>query len=109
MVMMCVEWWTYEIGSFLAGKVMVSKHFVFIKTDTNSRLPFVSMTGLISDVELGAQSVVYELACVAFMVSSAVQNYNCSSINKIHKIFYIYYLSETDDLLTCFSKKTSFG
>ncbi|XP_037631747.1 multidrug and toxin extrusion protein 1 [Sebastes umbrosus] len=41
MIMMCVEWWTYEIGSFLAG--------------------------LISEVELGAQSVVYELANVAFM------------------------------------------
>ncbi|XP_060902635.1 multidrug and toxin extrusion protein 1 isoform X1 [Labrus mixtus] len=41
MVMLCVEWWTYEIGSFLAG--------------------------LISEVELGAQSVVYELANVAYM------------------------------------------
>ncbi|XP_069568487.1 multidrug and toxin extrusion protein 1 [Brachyistius frenatus] len=41
MVMMCVEWWTYEIGSFLAG--------------------------LISEVELGAQSVVFELANVAYM------------------------------------------
>ncbi|XP_034723083.1 multidrug and toxin extrusion protein 1-like [Etheostoma cragini] len=41
MVMMCVEWWTYEIGGFLAG--------------------------LISEVELGAQSVVYELANVAYM------------------------------------------
>ncbi|XP_040902404.1 multidrug and toxin extrusion protein 1 [Toxotes jaculatrix] len=41
MAMMCVEWWTYEIGSFLAG--------------------------LISEVELGTQSVVYELANVAYM------------------------------------------
>ncbi|KAM9359556.1 multidrug and toxin extrusion protein 1 [Symphorus nematophorus] len=41
MVMLCVEWWTYEIGGFLAG--------------------------LISEVELGAQSVVYELANVAYM------------------------------------------
>uniref|UniRef100_A0A8C4I7U8 Multidrug and toxin extrusion protein n=1 Tax=Dicentrarchus labrax TaxID=13489 RepID=A0A8C4I7U8_DICLA len=41
MIMLCVEWWTYEIGSFLAG--------------------------LISEVELGAQSVVYELANVAYM------------------------------------------
>ncbi|CAJ1065207.1 multidrug and toxin extrusion protein 1 [Xyrichtys novacula] len=41
MVMLCVEWWTYEIGSFLAG--------------------------LISEVELGAQSVVFELANVAYM------------------------------------------
>ncbi|XP_062363117.1 multidrug and toxin extrusion protein 2-like [Cinclus cinclus] len=42
MVMLCIEWWTFEIGSFLAG--------------------------LISVVELGAQSVIYELACVAYMV-----------------------------------------
>ncbi|XP_010734963.2 multidrug and toxin extrusion protein 1 [Larimichthys crocea] len=41
MAMMCVEWWTYEIGSFLAG--------------------------LISEVELGAQSVVYQLAGFAYM------------------------------------------
>ncbi|XP_034025059.1 multidrug and toxin extrusion protein 1-like isoform X2 [Thalassophryne amazonica] len=41
MVMLCVEWWTYEIGGFLAG--------------------------LISEVELGAQSVVYELSNVAYM------------------------------------------
>ncbi|KAM7399141.1 hypothetical protein PAMP_018430 [Pampus punctatissimus] len=41
MVMMCVEWWTYEIGGFLAG--------------------------LISEVELGAQSVVFQLANIAYM------------------------------------------
>ncbi|NWT15366.1 S47A2 protein, partial [Vireo altiloquus] len=42
MVMLCIEWWTFEIGSFLAG--------------------------LISVVELGAQSIIYELATVAYMV-----------------------------------------
>ncbi|XP_062340870.1 multidrug and toxin extrusion protein 1-like [Osmerus eperlanus] len=41
MLMLCLEWWTYEIGGFLAG--------------------------LISEVELGAQSVVYELAVIAYM------------------------------------------
>ncbi|XP_013855573.1 multidrug and toxin extrusion protein 1 [Austrofundulus limnaeus] len=41
MIMTCVEWWTYEIGGFLAG--------------------------LISEVELGAQSVVYELASIAYL------------------------------------------
>uniref|UniRef100_A0AAQ5XJF8 Solute carrier family 47 member 3 n=1 Tax=Amphiprion ocellaris TaxID=80972 RepID=A0AAQ5XJF8_AMPOC len=41
MVMLCAEWWTYEIGSFLAG--------------------------IISEVELGAQSVVYELSNIAYM------------------------------------------
>ncbi|NXE87238.1 S47A2 protein, partial [Menura novaehollandiae] len=42
MVMMCVEWWAFEIGSFLAG--------------------------LLSVVELGAQSILYELSCAAYMV-----------------------------------------
>ncbi|XP_071352892.1 multidrug and toxin extrusion protein 1 [Trachinotus anak] len=41
MVMICVEWWTYEIGGFLAG--------------------------LISEVELGTQSIVYQLANIAYM------------------------------------------
>ncbi|XP_072518701.1 multidrug and toxin extrusion protein 1-like [Salminus brasiliensis] len=41
MLMLCVEWWTYEIGGFLAG--------------------------LISETELGAQSVIYELATIAYM------------------------------------------
>ncbi|GAA6088517.1 multidrug and toxin extrusion protein 1, partial [Tachysurus ichikawai] len=41
MLMLCVEWWTYEIGGFLAG--------------------------LISEVELGAQSVVYGVATIAYM------------------------------------------
>uniref|UniRef100_H3C2P8 Solute carrier family 47 member 3 n=1 Tax=Tetraodon nigroviridis TaxID=99883 RepID=H3C2P8_TETNG len=41
MAMMCVEWWTYEIGSFLAG--------------------------LINEVELGAQAIVYHLETIAFI------------------------------------------
>ncbi|XP_073336515.1 multidrug and toxin extrusion protein 1-like [Pagrus major] len=41
MVMLCVEWWIYEIGGFLAG--------------------------LISEVELGAQSIVYQMGSIAFM------------------------------------------
>ncbi|XP_017348923.1 multidrug and toxin extrusion protein 1 isoform X1 [Ictalurus punctatus] len=41
MLMLCVEWWTYEIGGFLAG--------------------------LISESELASQSIVYELAAIAYM------------------------------------------
>ncbi|CAK6953885.1 multidrug and toxin extrusion protein 1-like [Scomber scombrus] len=41
MLMHCLEWWLYEIAGFLAG--------------------------LISEVELGAQSIVYELAAIAYM------------------------------------------
>ncbi|KAI1893290.1 hypothetical protein AGOR_G00122180 [Albula goreensis] len=41
MFMLCLEWWIYEIGYFLAG--------------------------LISEVELGAQSIVYAVSNVAYM------------------------------------------
>uniref|UniRef100_A0A3Q3FJX6 Multidrug and toxin extrusion protein n=1 Tax=Labrus bergylta TaxID=56723 RepID=A0A3Q3FJX6_9LABR len=41
MLMYCLEWWLYEIAGFLAG--------------------------LISEVELGAQSIVYEVAAIAYM------------------------------------------
>lgn len=41
MLMLCLEWWMFELGGFLAG--------------------------IISEAELGAQSIVYELAVVAYM------------------------------------------
>uniref|UniRef100_A0A8B9YV62 Multidrug and toxin extrusion protein n=1 Tax=Buteo japonicus TaxID=224669 RepID=A0A8B9YV62_9AVES len=42
MLMICIEWWTYEIGSFLIG--------------------------LLSVIELSVQSIIYEVSVVAFMV-----------------------------------------
>ncbi|XP_061575832.1 multidrug and toxin extrusion protein 1-like [Cololabis saira] len=42
MLMLCLEWWMFEMGGFLAG--------------------------LISEVELGAQSIVYMLATITFML-----------------------------------------
>ncbi|XP_077019556.1 multidrug and toxin extrusion protein 1 isoform X2 [Tamandua tetradactyla] len=42
MLMLCVEWWAYETGSFLSG--------------------------VLGMVELGAQSVVYELATIVYMI-----------------------------------------
>ncbi|XP_056412879.1 multidrug and toxin extrusion protein 1-like isoform X2 [Hyla sarda] len=42
MLMVCIEWWTYEIGSFLVG--------------------------LIGVVELGAQSVIYQVVTIAYMI-----------------------------------------
>ncbi|XP_068121456.1 multidrug and toxin extrusion protein 2-like [Hyperolius riggenbachi] len=42
MLMVCIEWWAYEIGSFLAG--------------------------LRSVVELGAQSIIYQLVTIAYMI-----------------------------------------
>nr|XP_027778116.1 multidrug and toxin extrusion protein 1-like [Marmota flaviventris] len=42
MLMLCIEWWAYEIGSFLCG--------------------------ILGMVELGAQSIVYELAIIVYMI-----------------------------------------
>ncbi|XP_055097999.1 multidrug and toxin extrusion protein 1 isoform X2 [Symphalangus syndactylus] len=42
MLMLCMEWWAYEVGSFLSG--------------------------ILGMVELGAQSIVYELAVIVYMV-----------------------------------------
>uniref|UniRef100_K7G9A8 Multidrug and toxin extrusion protein n=1 Tax=Pelodiscus sinensis TaxID=13735 RepID=K7G9A8_PELSI len=42
MLMICIEWWTYEIGSFLIG--------------------------LLSVLDLSAQSIIYEVAIVSYMV-----------------------------------------
>ncbi|XP_072794599.1 multidrug and toxin extrusion protein 1 isoform X8 [Vicugna pacos] len=42
MLMLCIEWWAYEVGSFLSG--------------------------ILGMVELGAQSIVYELAVIVYMI-----------------------------------------
>lgn len=47
MLMNCLEWWLYEITGFLAG--------------------------IISELELGAQSVVYQLAALAYTVTASLQ------------------------------------
>lgn len=44
MLMNCLEWWLYEIAGFLAG--------------------------IVSEVELGAQSVAYELVAVCYTVTA---------------------------------------
>ncbi|XP_045425425.1 multidrug and toxin extrusion protein 1-like isoform X2 [Lemur catta] len=44
MLMLCIEWWAYEVGSFLSG--------------------------ILGMVELGAQSIVYELAIIVYMIPS---------------------------------------
>ncbi|XP_067864539.1 multidrug and toxin extrusion protein 1-like isoform X2 [Heptranchias perlo] len=43
MLMLCIEWWTFHIGTFL--------------------------TGLINEVQLGAQSVIYQVLTAAYMFS----------------------------------------
>uniref|UniRef100_A0A8D2L491 Multidrug and toxin extrusion protein n=1 Tax=Varanus komodoensis TaxID=61221 RepID=A0A8D2L491_VARKO len=43
MLMICIEWWTFEIGGFMAGEA-------------------------VGVVELGAQSIIYELATIAYLL-----------------------------------------
>lgn len=84
MLMLCAEWWTYEIGSLLSGWVHIcqiipeyeSMSVVFyigalIKKSVlkcKFVIPDFFVPGLISEVELGAQSVLYGLANIAYMV-----------------------------------------
>ncbi|XP_029699467.1 multidrug and toxin extrusion protein 1-like isoform X1 [Takifugu rubripes] len=53
MAMMCIEMWTYEIGGFLAG--------------------------IINEVELGAQSVIFQLANIAIVVISPRASFSCAT------------------------------
>ncbi|KAL1780151.1 multidrug and toxin extrusion protein 1 [Sigmodon hispidus] len=46
MLMLCIEWWAYEIGSFLSG--------------------------ILGMVELGAQSITYELAIIVYMIPAGI-------------------------------------
>ncbi|XP_054857624.1 multidrug and toxin extrusion protein 1-like [Eublepharis macularius] len=46
MLMICIEWWTFEIGSFLIG--------------------------LLSVVDLSAQSIIYEVSTVVFMIAFGI-------------------------------------
>ena len=101
MIMLCVEWWTYEIGSFLAGTDHASHCYYRITRSewgevglkSNSGL---SSTGLISEVELDAQSVVYELANVAYMVINNEHASNCSCVfmpcNFIVMLYFVLFL-----------------
>ena len=50
--MYCLEWWLYEIAGLLSG--------------------------IISEVELGAQSIIYELAAIAYVVIPLHYFFSCS-------------------------------
>lgn len=50
MLMLCLEWWLFEVGGFLAG--------------------------VISEAELGSQSIIYELTVVAYMVKKKKKKSN---------------------------------
>ena len=95
MLMLCLEWWLYEIAGFLAG--------------------------IISEVELGAQSIVYQLASIAYMVTAShiglsLYYLNCfglilSNRTKCMIICYFFrfterFIFETDNEQECTALKT---
>ncbi|KAK2506152.1 hypothetical protein MC885_004589 [Smutsia gigantea] len=69
MFMLCIEWWAYEIGSFLSGQCgkggMAGGS---VGAPSGSMAAAVSPPGTLGTVELGAQSVVYELATIVYMI-----------------------------------------
>lgn len=54
MLMLCLEWWLFEVGGFLAG--------------------------VISEAELGSQSIIYELTVVAYMVKKKKKTFSTPSV-----------------------------
>ncbi|XP_074244370.1 multidrug and toxin extrusion protein 2 isoform X4 [Saimiri boliviensis] len=58
MLMICIEWWAYEIGSFLMGSGCLGCRL-------GSRR--ASPPGLLSVEDLSAQAVIYEVATVTYM------------------------------------------
>lgn len=72
MLMLCMEWWAYEIGSFLSGQC--GRGAEGAAGGGGGPCPEAwhqrsLSSGILGMVELGAQSIVYELATIVFMVS----------------------------------------
>lgn len=86
MLMMCIEWWTYEIGSFLIGQQSWGRAArvrwgtaVITGAEHLNLLP----PGLLSVVELSAQSVIYEVSVVAFMVNDGGLGFRSGSLGSV--------------------------
>ncbi|XP_011810415.1 PREDICTED: multidrug and toxin extrusion protein 1 [Colobus angolensis palliatus] len=89
MLMLCMEWWAYEVGSFLSG--------------------------ILGMVELGAQSIVYELAIVVYMkaiyfflhfvllITTCFLFPNRDVINLVAQVVPIYAVSHLFEALACTS------
>lgn len=67
-LMLCFEWWIYEIGGFLAGNlseqllvigVLLSKHNLFSSF----------LIGMLGEIDLAAQHVVIMVAYINYMVT----------------------------------------
>ncbi|KAI1231772.1 hypothetical protein IHE44_0007407, partial [Lamprotornis superbus] len=71
MLMMCIEWWTYEIGSFLIGQwrgELPGHGQAWPRAAPRASTDPSCPAGLLSVVELSVQSIIYEVSVVAFMI-----------------------------------------
>ncbi|NXS24647.1 S47A2 protein, partial [Mystacornis crossleyi] len=71
MLMMCIEWWTYEIGSFLIGQwrgELPGHGEAWPRAAPTASADPSCPTGLLSVIELSVQSIIYEVSVVAFMI-----------------------------------------
>lgn len=75
MLMMCIEWWTYEIGSFLIGQwrgELPGHGQAWPRAAPTASADPSCPAGLLSVVELSVQSIIYEVSVVAFMVRAGL-------------------------------------
>lgn len=82
MLMICLSWWIFEIGGFLAG--------------------------VISEVELGAQSIAYQLCIVAYMVTFFSFFLSCFWRDYFIHPFIFYCFHETVKLITLITPLITF-
>ncbi|EPY87761.1 hypothetical protein CB1_000221001 [Camelus ferus] len=69
MLMLCIEWWAYEVGSFLSGQCGDSRGGLGLAGPVGEQgVSGLSPAGILGMVELGAQSIVYELAVIVYMI-----------------------------------------
>ena len=87
MVMICIEWWSFELGAFLAGK-KTSSHVNVKYADLVLFLCFYLMCcvfvlqGTFGEVQLGTYGIVFQWAAFLFMVRNNIPCTLKTSISK---------------------------
>ncbi|XP_049558378.1 multidrug and toxin extrusion protein 2 isoform X8 [Orcinus orca] len=74
MLMTCIEWWAYEIGSFLMGRELPALPGVGLALSgrpgvvVSQRRSEVTLMRRLSVLDLSAQAIIYEVATVVYMI-----------------------------------------
>ncbi|XP_036875538.1 multidrug and toxin extrusion protein 2 isoform X3 [Manis javanica] len=72
MLMICIEWWAYEVGSFLIEDQKLPGGPPDLSCPAPSATP-----SLLSVLELSAQAIIYELATLIYMIPLGLSNGVC--------------------------------